>query len=67
MLTFTCDYCETEYKTHGRLGVDSKLFQVTYEDGNKRETLLDPSSPCAKCERIAEDAKKEALEKRKKK
>lgn len=61
MLKFICDYCSTEYKTEGVLGVDSRMFKVVYEYENQRKVLTDASMPCYRCEELAEKAKTDAL------
>ena len=60
MLTFTCEYCSSEYKD---VSVDNG--KIVYMTGNKRITVDEASHPCHECSEYAEKAKKDALKERK--
>ena len=62
MLEFTCPVCGNKYQVDQ---INSNCTFV-YSVENKRHTAK-IDDPCYECEDIAEKAKKEALEKRKKK
>lgn len=61
MIKFICDTCQEEYPA--KL---SKMWGVEYEDA--KETYRTQSDePCHKCQDVIEEAKQEALAKRRKK
>lgn len=59
-LLFICDNCQEKYPAK------AGIHAISYQDDNANYKVERDSDPCYKCEKVAEEARLEALQKRKK-